>query len=103
MIFIIALTRMNFDEFYNSLSAASPPEKLSVYLRALWYDGKNNWEEAHTIIQDVEDKTAAWVHAYLHRKEGDSFNANYWYNRAGKRMPEYSLEQEWKEIVTALF
>ena len=94
---------MNFDEFYNSLSAASPPEKLSVYLRALWYDGKNNWEEAHNIIQDVEDKTAAWVHAYLHRKEGDSFNANYWYNRAGKRMPEYSLEQEWKEIVTALF
>ena len=94
---------MNFDEFYNSLSAASPPEKLSVYLRALWYDGKNNWEEAHNIIQDVEDKTAAWVHAYLHRREGDSFNANYWYNRAGKRMPEYSLEQEWKEIVTALF
>ena len=94
---------MNFDEFYNSLSAASPPEKLSVYLRALWYDGKNNWEEAHNIIQDVEDKTAAWVHAYLHRREGDSFNANYWYNRAGKRMPEYSLEQEWKEIVKALF
>ena len=93
---------MNFEEFSNSLSESSPPGKLSIYLKALWYDGKNNWEEAHNIIQDVEDKTAAWIHAYLHRKEGDSFNANYWYNRAGKKMPEYNLEQEWKEIVQAL-
>ncbi|HYF31875.1 MAG TPA: hypothetical protein VD993_12215 [Chitinophagaceae bacterium] len=93
---------MNFNEFSSSLSSAAPPERISVYLEALWYDGKNDWDKAHDTIQDVEDKTAAWIHAYLHRKEGDVFNANYWYNRAGKRMPGYGLEQEWKEIVEAL-
>ena len=93
---------MTFEDFSASLTGNSVPGKISVYLQALWYDGKNDWEKAHNIIQDKEDKTAAWVHAYLHRKEGDSFNANYWYNRAGKKMPEYSLEQEWKEMVKAL-
>ena len=93
---------MTFEDFSASISGASPPGKISAYLQALWYDGKNDWDKAHDIIQDVEDKTAAWVHAYLHRKEGDSFNANYWYNRAGKKMPDYSLEQEWKEMVNAL-
>ena len=57
---------------------------------------------AHTTIQDIEDKTAAWIHAYLHRKEGDAGNAGYWYNRAGKKMPAYSLEKEWEEIVNAV-
>ena len=93
---------MDFNEFSSSLGSSSPPGKISVYLEALWHDGKNDWDKAHETIQDVEDKTAAWIHAYLHRKEGDVFNANYWYNRAGKRMPGYSLEQEWKEIVQAL-
>ena len=93
---------MNFDEFAASVKAGSPPAGLSVYLQALWYDGRNDWEKAHTIIQDIEDKTAAWIHAYLHRKEGDAFNANYWYTRAGKKMPEYNLQKEWKEMVEAL-
>lgn len=93
---------MDFTEFSSSLAASTPPGKISVYLEALWHDGKDDWDKAHETIQDVEDKTAAWIHAYLHRKEGDVFNANYWYNRAGKRMPGYSLEQEWKEIVQAL-
>lgn len=93
---------MNIDQFKQSLSDNTVPVGISVYLQSLWYDGKNEWEEAHTIIQDVEDKTASWIHAYLHRKEGDVWNANYWYNKAGKRMPGYSLQQEWEEIVAAL-
>lgn len=90
---------MNFQEFNDSLTDASPPGGLSVYLQSLWYDGKNDWEKSHEIIQDINDKTAAWIHAYLHRKEGDVFNANYWYNRAQRKMPGYALEKEWKEMV----
>jgi hypothetical protein len=93
---------MTFEEFSGSLQSQEPPAGLSVYLRALWYDGKNDWEKAHVTIQDVNDKTASWIHAYLHRKEGDVFNANYWYNRAGRRMPGYTLQQEWQEIATEL-
>lgn len=75
---------------------------MNAYLQSLWYDAKNDWQKAHSIIQDIEDKPAAWIHAYLHRKEGDKGNAGYWYNLAGKPMPAYSLEKEWEEIVSAL-
>ena len=93
---------LSFDDFITSLSGINPSPDLSVYLQSLWYDGKGDWNKAHTIIQDTEDGTACWIHAYLHRKEGDKFNANYWYNKAGKPMPHYSLEQEWQEIIKAL-
>jgi hypothetical protein len=93
---------MNFDAFRQSLSAPEPPPALSVYLRALWYDGKDDWAQAHELIQDVEDKTAAHIHAYLHRKEGDEWNANYWYSNAGRRMPGHTLEKEWEDIVKEL-
>ena len=93
---------MTFDDFQTSLSSGQPPTSLSAYLKSLWYDGKGDWEKAHTIIQDIEDTTAAWIHAYLHRKEGDIGNADYWYRRAGRKRPAVSLEQEWKDIVTAL-
>jgi hypothetical protein len=93
---------MNFESFQSSLSANAPASSMNVYLESLWYDGKNDWEKAHTIIQDIEDKTAAWIHAYLHRKEGDAGNARYWYNKAGKPVPAYSLEKEWEEIVKTL-
>lgn len=93
---------MNFEVFNNSLSQTAPPKELSVYLQSLWYDGKGDWTKAHTIIQDMEDETGSWIHAYLHRKEGDKWNANYWYTKAGKPMPQYDLEQEWEEIVKAL-
>lgn len=93
---------MNFETFRSSLTATKPPDGLTVYLQSLWHDGKNDWEASHNIIQDVNDKTASWIHAYLHRKEGDVWNANYWYTKAGKRMPGYGLDQEWEEIVTAL-
>jgi hypothetical protein len=68
----------------------------------LWYDGKNDWEQAHIIAQDLPTKEGSWVHAYLHRKEGDAWNANYWYNRADRSMPDYSLEKEWEEMVKVL-
>ena len=93
---------MKFEEFQNSLSESAPPDNLSGYLQSLWYDAKGDWNKAHGIIQNIEDKTAAWIHAYLHRKEGDIGNADYWYRRAGKNRPPDSLEDEWENIVKAL-
>ena len=93
---------MNFEEFQASLGASSPPATLSRYLQSLWYDSKGDWNRSHEIIQNIEDKTAAWIHAYLHRKEGDIGNADYWYRRAGKNRPTLSLQHEWKNILSAL-
>jgi hypothetical protein len=93
---------MNFESYRASLTSVAPPAESTVYLKSLWHDAKGDWETSHNIIQDVNDKTASWIHAYLHRKEGDVFNANYWYNKAGKRMPGYSLDKEWEEIVREL-
>lgn len=93
---------MNLAQFKQSLSLATPPVGISVYLQAMWYDGKNDWEKSHNIIQDLPDKTASWIHAYLHRKEGDIWNADYWYRKAGRTRPAVSLQDEWEAIVTAL-
>ncbi|WP_299985230.1 hypothetical protein [uncultured Pontibacter sp.] len=93
---------MNLDAFKASLSAPMPPPQASVYLQALWHEAKGDWDKAHILIQDLPDKTAAWLHAYLHRKEGDTWNADYWYSRAGRKRPEISLQQEWESIVTDL-
>ncbi len=93
---------MNLTTFKESLLNSEPPENASVYLKALWYDAKGDWDKSHKIIQDVEDKNASWIHAYLHRKECDIGNADYWYNKASKKRPTVSLEKEWEEIVNAL-
>lgn len=93
---------MNLQEFNNSLTQNNPPGSTSDYLKALWYDGNGDWQKAHELIQDIEDKSAAWIHAYLHRKEGDIWNADYWYNRAGKKRPSVSLQEEWAAIVEAM-
>lgn len=93
---------MTFEQYKESLSSASVPSTVSDYLKTLWYDAKGDWEKAHNIIQDIEDKNAAWIHAYLHRKEGDTWNADYWYNRAGRKRPSFSLEEEWEQIVKYL-
>jgi len=93
---------MNLQQFQNTLTASEPPAGISNYLQSLWYDATGDWEKAHTIIQDINDKMAAWIHGYLHRKEGDIGNADYWYSRAGKTRPNLSLEQEWEDIATAL-
>lgn len=93
---------MTFTQFKESLSTESPAGEISVYLKALWFDAKGDWEKAHTIIQDIESANASWIHAYLHRKEGDTGNADYWYHRAGKKRPALTLEKEWEAIVNAL-
>ena len=90
---------MDYKEFLKSLKDEEVPENISVYLKSLWEDGKNNWEGAHEIIQDIENENGSWIHAYLHRKEGDNGNASYWYHKAGKKMPNISLDEEWKSLV----
>ncbi|MGZ5218993.1 MAG: hypothetical protein ACXWC7_02910 [Chitinophagaceae bacterium] len=93
---------MDLEQFKQSFSQDRPPSHVSDHLKALWHDARGNWEQSHNIIQDVNDKNAAWIHAYLHRKEGDIWNADYWYGKAGKKRPPVSLQQEWENIVTAL-
>ncbi|HKZ66694.1 MAG TPA: hypothetical protein VJ111_10080 [Chitinophagaceae bacterium] len=93
---------MNFDQFQESLSQPTPPSELPVHLKALWHDAKGDWQQSHTIIQDINDSNAAWIHAYLHRKEGDIWNADYWYSKAGKKRPSVSLQQEWEMITNEL-
>lgn len=93
---------MDLHSFKKSLAADASPAGISVYLKALWADAKGDWETAHTLVQDINDTSAAWIHAYLHRKEGDAWNADYWYQRAGKKRPARSLDEEWDDIVLAL-
>ena len=93
---------MDIDEFRQSLAATAPPPGASKVLQALWHDAKGDWNRAHGIVQSVKGKAGARVHAYLHRKEGDLDNANYWYDRAGTRMPKIPLEKEWEALVTEL-
>ena len=93
---------MTFAEFQQSLQQATPPPGISQVLEALWWDGKGNWDRSHDIAQEIHSAQGSWVHAYLHRKEGDHGNAGYWYARAGKRMPSVSLEAEWEQVVTDL-
>ena len=92
---------MTLADFKNSLSENYPPGDLSVYLQALWYDAKKDWKKAHTLIQDVSDKNASWIHAYLHREEGDIWNADYWYSKAGKKRPSVPLDEERDQLVNA--
>lgn len=90
---------MTLSTFTKSLHENSPAEELSVYLKALWYDSKGQWKTAHELVDDLEDKKAYWVHAYLHRKEGDTWNADYWYTKAGRKRPSVSLDEEWEQLV----
>ena len=93
---------MTAASFKSSLSDASPASDISPPLAALWWAGKGDWSKAHAIIQDEGGVDAAWVHAYLHRIEGDLGNAGYWYRRAGKPVAAASVEAEWDQIVLAL-
>ena len=93
---------MTFEEYNNSLQQTQPPDKLSALLKALWFDGKGDWHAAHNLAQDVHSADGSWVHAYLHRKEGDEGNASYWYHRAGRLMPSTTLKEEWNAIVQEL-
>ncbi len=91
---------MTLQEFRDSLKNENPPTQLA--LAGLWWDAKGDWTRAHESAQQDEGPAGAWVHAYLHRKEGDISNARYWYGRAGKTPAQTSLDHEWKEIVESL-
>lgn len=93
---------MTADDFLRSVEQADPPSGLSVPLRGLWHASRGEWDKAHILVQDDPSRDAAWVHAHLHREEGDLGNAAYWYNRAGRPMPEASLEEERAAMVEAL-
>ena len=92
---------MNYSEFVNSLEGQHPPGNISPLLKALWYDGKGNWDASHDVAQEIHDSNGSWIHAYLHRKEGDLSNARYWYSMAGRRVSTLSLKEEWEELVRA--
>jgi len=93
---------MTLDDFRQTLQRDEPPGELSIALTGLWWDGKGDWKQAHESAQQDEGPAGAWVHAYLHRKEGDSSNAAYWYRRAQKPICQSSLKQEWLEIAGSL-
>ncbi|RYG00683.1 MAG: hypothetical protein EOO02_14375 [Chitinophagaceae bacterium] len=93
---------MTITEFKATLSSRMPPDTLTPVLRSLWFAGKNDWERAHDIAQDIHSSEGSWVHAYLHRVEGDPGNAAYWYRQAGKPVPSVTTEVEWEQMVTTL-
>ena len=114
---------MTLKDFKSSLLQSKPPDYLNNLLLALWYDAKGDvsadpsrrrlaeadkaggeagWDKAHKIAQDINDSNGAWIHAYLHRKEGDESNASYWYSHAGRKFSNLSLEEEWDEIAEAM-
>jgi hypothetical protein len=95
-------SNVTLEEIRRTLRNGEPPPGLSDPLRALWHAARGDWTTAHEIAQQVDDETGSWVHAYLHRKEGDLGNAAYWYRRAGQPVATDDLEAEWSRIVTAL-
>ena len=94
---------MNYDNFIKLTKESNPSDALSSIHLALWYAMKNNWDMVHNIVQDINTDTASWIHAYLHRVEGDLSNANYWYNRANKNGSTESLETELNNIIKSVF
>ena len=93
---------MNVADFIASLGGAAPAPELNAPLAGLWWAGKGDWDEAHRTVQDDNSREAAWVHAYLHRVEGDLGNAGYWYRQAGQVAAKDSLDAEWQRIAAAL-
>jgi hypothetical protein len=93
---------MTLDSFKRMTREAAPPGELSPALEALWWAAKGDWNRAHVLVQDDPSREAAWVHAYLHRVEGDRDNAAYWYRKAGRPEASDPLEVEWDAIVAAL-
>jgi hypothetical protein len=90
---------MDTASFRASLADDRPPRGLNTLAQALWYDARGAWDQAHALVQAQAGPRAAAVHAYLHRKEGDSANADYWYQRAGIPRPDVDLQTEWRRLV----
>jgi len=100
-----SLAQMSFEEFQQSTTReAAPPAGISLALQALWHDARGDWDGAHGCAQEDHSRDGSWVHAYLHRKEGDIGNAGYWYSRAGRSVPAKvtTLEDEWAAIARDL-
>jgi hypothetical protein len=93
---------MTLAEFRRTLSKSKPPADLAPALAALWWAGKDDWDQAHKIVMDEGGKDCAWVHAYLHRVEGDPGNARYWYGQAQRPVPTKPLAAEWNAVVEAM-
>ena len=93
---------MDIASFKESLNQAHPQDTWSDVLKALWYDANDDWHTAHSHAQAQDDSDGAWVHAYLHRKEGDLSNASYWYRRANRPVATELLASEWERIAQSL-
>jgi len=93
---------MDLDAFRATLEQPSPPTGLTPCLRALWLDARGDWDGAHALVQELDGPEPAWIHAYLHRKEGDHDNAAYWYERAERTLAVGSFQAEWRVIAEAL-
>jgi hypothetical protein len=93
---------MTLDDFRASLQQAQPPRGLGPPLEALWHDAKGDWTTAHRVVMNAQSAAAAWVHGYLHRKEGDLDNARYWYRRAKRSEATGALADEWAAIAARL-
>lgn len=93
---------MTFDDLRASLSEPQPPASLDAPLQALWWDAKGDWARAHGLVDDLDTRDGMAVHAYLHRKEGADWNADYWYSRAGRAWHRDSLDDEWLALAQAL-
>jgi len=93
---------MDITEFQETILNDQPPEGLSAALLALWWEANGDWDRAHVFAQDDKTTEGSWVHAYLHRVEGDLSNAGYWYRRAGKPASQAALPDEWRDITATL-
>ena len=93
---------MDYLEFINSVNNDTPPNLNSQLLLAMWYSLKDEWDSSHEIVQDINSNEAAWIHAYLHKIEGDTSNAKYWYNKATKNTLDLSTQDEVEEIIKFL-
>ncbi|HET9101298.1 MAG TPA: hypothetical protein VFN62_12965 [Acidobacteriaceae bacterium] len=93
---------MRFDEFKASVTHQEPASGLSIPLLALWWDMKGEWTQAHSLVDELETKDGMAVHAYLHRKQGQTANAEYWYQRAGREFYRPDLADEWQTLAGAL-
>jgi hypothetical protein len=93
---------VDLKDFEESLRVGTPPAGISRALEALWHERLGDWDRAHQIAQDIQADDGAWVHAYLHRREGDQTNASYWYRQARRPVERGDLDAEWRAIVEAL-
>ena len=101
--FRVTIPGMTIEQFVASAeNESAPPSDVPETLKSLWWARRGEWDTAHKIAQDIPSRDGSWVHAYLHREEGDDSNAGYWYSRAGKPHSTLSLEAEWEQIVSTL-